>query len=168
VQLRDPQTGQRFDPSPAPDGPLRFRSPPAPTSAVPDPTYTVFSFINCTKYPPSLDFLLMTLGPTLLLLAFFDRPLGPLGRWLVVYGRVPLFYYLLHLPLIMAVAAGIYYYGHAQGWYGSIEETRAKGMGVSLEWAYVVWAAVVVILYFPCRWYADLKRRSRSAWLSYL
>src|SRR5262249_44306700 len=117
VQMYDPVSGRHFDPAPAPTNlPSQFPSPAAPPTAVPDDAYTVMSFFNCTKYPPSLDFLLMTLGPTLLLLAFFDRPLGPLGRWLVVYGRVPFFYYLLHLPVIVAFAAGIYYYGHSQGW----------------------------------------------------
>jgi uncharacterized membrane protein len=168
VQLRDPDTGEHFDPSPAPNVPSQFPSPKAPPTAVPDPAYTAMSFVNCTKYPPSLDFLLMTLGPTLLLLAFFDRPPGLVAGRLVVFGRVPFFFYLLHLPLIVAFAAGVYTYGHAQGWYASLEDARKTGLGVSLGGAYAVWAAVIVLLYFPCRWYADVKRRSRSALLSYL
>jgi uncharacterized membrane protein len=168
VQLRDPATGQHFDMSQPPDVPAQFKSPPPTPGAVPDPIYTAMSFVNTTKYPPSLAFLLMTLGPALLLLAAFDRPLGPIAARLVVYGRVPLFYYLLHLPLIVLCAAAIYTYGHSVGWYGSYAETRPQGLGLSLPAAYACWLAVIVILYFPCRWFAGVKARSRAAWLSYL
>jgi uncharacterized membrane protein len=132
--------------------------------------FDALSFLNCEKYPPSLDYLLMTLGPALLLLAAaFAVPPGPLGRILITFGRVPLFYYLLHLPLIFAAAYLAYLVGHWQGAYGSLESfLRAGGLRLPLWQVYLVWLAVVVILYFPCRWYADLKRRSRSVWLSYL
>jgi uncharacterized membrane protein len=77
--------------------------------------FTVFSFLDCQKYPPSLLFDLMTLGPALLALGLFDRPLGPLSWPLVIFGRVPLFYYLLHVPLIhlMAIAFALVKYGYA-------------------------------------------------------
>jgi uncharacterized membrane protein len=168
VQLRDPASGKHFDTSQPPDMPLRFKSPPPTPGAVPDAVYTAMSVVNTTKYPPSLAFLLMTLGPAMLLLAAFDRPLGPIAGKLVVFGRVPLFYYLLHLPLIVLCAGAIYTYGHSIGWYGAYFETREQGLGLSLPAAYGCWLAVIVILYFPCRWFAAVKARSRAAWLSYL
>lgn len=169
VQFRDPDTGERFDPSPQPAGTLaQFESPSVPAGAVTDRLYTCMSFLNTTKYPPSLDYLLMTLGPALLLLVAFDRPLGAWARPLVVFGRVPLFFYVLHLPLIVACTAAVYAYGHSIAWYGSLDEARQTGLGLSLWAAYVWWFVVVAILYYPCRWYAGLKLRSRSPLLSYL
>src|SRR5262249_26057891 len=82
---------------------------PSPWSAQPSSLFTFFSFINCSKYPPSLLFLLMTLGPALLALALFDRLAGPLSRVFVTFGRAPLFFYLLHLPVIHLVALGLAY-----------------------------------------------------------
>ena len=79
-----------------------------------DPLFTVFSFCHCHKYPPSLAYLLMTIGPAIMLLAIFERGVGWLGKFLVVYGRVPLFYYVLHLLLIHAIVFGITYYRHDQ------------------------------------------------------
>src|SRR5262249_13750197 len=127
------------------------------------------SFLNCEKYPPSLDYLLMTLGPALLMLAAADRPLGRLGRAIVTFGRVPLFYYLLHIALIVPAAALLYWIGHSAGWYpGLVEFKHNGGLKLPLWEVYLLWIAALVILYFPCRWYADVKARSRSVWLSYL
>lgn len=167
VQVHDPDTGTRFDPS----QPEKLRAPQQAKlspAAVPDPIYTAMSFVNTTKYPPSLAFLLMTLGPALLLLAALDRPLGPVSKKLVIYGRVPFFYYILHLPLIALCAGAVYVVGSTRGWYGPPGEVRSQGLGISLPAAYLWWLAVIVILYFPCRWFAGVKARSRSAWLSYL
>jgi uncharacterized membrane protein len=169
VQLHDPTTGKHYDPSEAPASTLaQFQSPPPPPGSVPDRLYTVMSFVNTTKYPPSLDFLLMTLGTALLLLAAFDRPLGAWAHPLIVFGRVPLFFYVLHLPLIVGCAALVYAYGHRIGWYESLDEARKTGLGVPLWGAYLWWLAVVAILYFPCRWYAGVKARSRNPLLNYL
>jgi uncharacterized membrane protein len=129
------------------------------------PASTVMSFLNCEKYPPSLDYLLMTLGPALLLLAAFDRPPGVLGRPLVTIGRVPLFFYFLHLPLIVASAAVVLVLTDDRPWQKVME---TGGLKVPLWGVYLVWIAVVFVLYWPCRWFAGVKQRNPSVWLSYL
>jgi uncharacterized membrane protein len=121
-------------------------------------TRFVLDFLNCTKYPPSLEYLLMTLGPALLVLAALD---GRSGGPIAIFGRVPLFYYVLHLYLIHASRMAVYL---IQKWAGS-EPSHGWGLPV----VYAVWIAIVVALYFPCRWYAGFKARRRDlAWLSYL
>jgi uncharacterized membrane protein len=168
VQIHDPDTETRYDPSQPEE--MRVRQQAKLTSAaVPNPLYTVMSFVNTTKYPPSLDFLLMTLGPAHLILAALDRPLGPVAEKLVVYGRVPFFYYAVHLSLIGVCAGTVYAVGYARGWWDApFQEVRLRGMGLSLAAAYCWWLVVVVVLYYPCRWFAGVKARSRAAWLSYL
>lgn len=130
---------------------------------------TVGSFLDCTKYPPSLDYLLMTLGPTLLVLAALDRGTPAWLRPMTVFGRVPLFYYLLHLPLIHGLAVGVNLvrFGRADWLYGTTPGKAPPEAGFSLPWVLLTWAIVVVALYPACRWFADLKRRRRDAWLSY-
>ena len=133
------------------------------------PLFTFLSFINTQKYPASLLFLLMTLGPSIALLPLLERNLGKAGKVLAVYGRVPLFYYVLHLYFIhaLAVAAGLLQgfplkrllVGH---W------VFPKKYGFDLPVVYGVWGMVVAILYPACSWFAGLKQRSRSRWLSYL
>jgi uncharacterized membrane protein len=135
---------------------------------------TLFSFLNCTKYPPSLDYLLMTLGPAIAALALFDRPPGPVGRFFQTYGRVPLFFYLLHLPLIhgLAVLLDLVRYGWSpyasQAFYGVDLKLLPPGYGFGLPVIYLLWLGVVLALYPACRWFAGVKRRRRDAWLSYL
>lgn len=119
----------------------------------------------------ALLFLLMTLGPALVLLAALDRPPGALGRALGVYGRVPLFYYVLHLPLIHALAVGASYArsGEAAGLFTSFSmAVHPPGYGYGLPVVYLVWIAVVLALFVPCRWFAGVKQRRRDPWLSYL
>jgi uncharacterized membrane protein len=144
---------------------------PQPWSPQPTDLFTAFSFVNCTKYPPSLLFVLMTLGPALLALAYFDREPGPLGRFLVTFGRVPLFYYLLHLPLIhgLAVALSWVEYGTVDFWFQAPFGPRRfpENYGYSLPVVYLLWGVVVLLLYPACRWFAGVKRRRREGWLSY-
>jgi uncharacterized membrane protein len=130
--------------------------------------YTFLSFINCAKYPPSLLFLLMTLGPAIALLPLFERARGALARFLIVYGRVPLFYYLLHFYLlhILAVVFAIARYGKQASTFSALG--LPPGYGYPLWVVYLVWASAVLALYFPCRAWARLKQRRPSAWLSYL
>jgi uncharacterized membrane protein len=138
-------------------------------------TATVLSFLNANKYPPSLLYLLMTLGPALLLLALLDRGTP---RWLQpahVLGRVPLFYFLIHLPLIhaLAVVACLVRYGSAHWMFESptldrYPFTAPPGWGFSLPVVYLFWILVVVALYPLCVWFARVKRQRSDAWLSYL
>ena len=141
---------------------------PGPWSAQRDALYTALSFLNCQKYPPSLLFLLMTLGPSLLMLAFLERGVSRLARPLVVFGRVPLFYYIAHLLVIDVLTVGL-----AVARYGRrAPELFAQGppadYGYGLPIVYLVWIAVVAGLYPVCRWFAAVKARRRSRWLSYV
>lgn len=138
-------------------------------------TLTIISFFNTLKYPPSLQYLLMTLGPALTLLALFDgmKAERGLGRILLVYGRVPLFFYVLHLYLIhlLAIAAGLLTHQPTGFlWHGGMFVLGIPpGYGHGLPFIYGIWALVLLILYLPCRWYMEFKRQHRDwPWLSYL
>jgi uncharacterized membrane protein len=136
--------------------------------------FTLFSFLNCTKYPASLLYLLMTLGPAIFALGLFDRPLGPLARPIITFGRVPLFFYLLHIPLIHGVAVLCDYlrFGWSpqatDGPWAVQPDLVPSDYGISLPMVYLVWVGVLLVLYWPCKWFAEVKRRRRDAWLSYL
>ena len=136
---------------------------------------TVVSFLNVTKYPPSLLFLLMTLGPALLLLRALDRGTPPLLRPAQIFGQVPLFYFVLHLTLIHLLAVALCYaWNGSAHWMfespdlGAYPFTTPPGWGVPLPWTYAIWVAIVAMLYPVCAWYAAVKRRYRGPWLSYL
>src|SRR5580698_3015688 len=136
--------------------------------------FTVLSFLKTNKYPPSLLFLLMTLGPALLFLWAVD---ARTPQWLqpaLIVGKVPMFYYLLHIPLIHLLAVAVCYarYGHVHWMFESptlrqFPITLPPGWGYSLPIVYLVWAVVVLTLYPLCRWFADLKGDRSDAWLSY-
>src|SRR5262249_32297410 len=132
---------------------------------------TLMSFLNCQKYPPSLLFLLMTLGPAILCLAIFDYQIGPLARFFVVFGRVPLFYYIIHWFCIkgLAIVLAFHRYGRADWMYGAGNPALAPAdYGYSLGTVYAIWACLVLSLWLPCYWYSEAKRRSNSWLLSYL
>jgi uncharacterized membrane protein len=136
---------------------------------------TVVSFLNATKYPPSLLFLLMTLGPALLILRALDGNAPRLLRPALVFGRVPLFYFVLHLPLIHLLAVIVCYAQNgAVHWMfespnlGAYPFTAPPGWGLSLPEIYLLWVLVVVMLYPACRWFAAVRQRRTDAWLSYL
>jgi uncharacterized membrane protein len=137
-----------------------------------NPLLTTLSFINCEKYPPSLDYLLMTLGPALIALALFDREPGWWGRRVSIFGRVPLFFYLLHLPVIhgLACAASYLSYREVLLWLRSPPQFASGPYcyGYNLPFVYVTWILVLLIMYLPCVWFAEKKRHDRSGWLSYL
>lgn len=131
--------------------------------------WTILSFLNTEKYPPSLCFLLMTVGPGVLFLALFDKASGPIARFFVTIGRVPLFFYLLHIYVchIAAILVGVLQGFHASAMSQSFRELP-QGFGVGLPAVYAAWGIIVGLLYFPCRWFAEYKRTHRQAWLSYL
>ncbi|HUR32313.1 MAG TPA: heparan-alpha-glucosaminide N-acetyltransferase domain-containing protein [Vicinamibacterales bacterium] len=136
--------------------------------------FTVLSFLNTTKYPPSLQFLLMTLGPALLLLAAADRGIPRLLRPALVIGRVPLFYYVGHFLLLHLLAVAVCWarYGSAHWMFESPDLahypfTAPPGWGFSLPVVYAVWAGVVLAMYPFTQWFGRLKQRRHEAWLSY-
>jgi uncharacterized membrane protein len=141
------------------------------------PTFimTVVAFLDVQKYPFALQYLLMTLGPGILMLWLFDAfetARYSLARALVLFGRVPLFYYLLHIYLIH-LAACVVAYAAGQPWEwlfhgGFMVQRPPQGYGHGLVFVYAAWIAVNVVLYFPCRWFAEYKRRNNSPWLSYI
>jgi uncharacterized membrane protein len=139
------------------------------------PLLTIASFLNCTKYPPSLLYLLMTIGPGIFILGLLERVRLTAANPLVVFGRVPLFYYLLHLPLIhcIAILLGWFRYGrvdfmlHNPPSLGGPAQEFPTDYGYNLAIVYVIWIGVVVALYPACRWFADVKQRNGSKVLSY-
>jgi uncharacterized membrane protein len=146
-----------------------------PWHVQPTLSLTVISFLNVEKYPPALDYLLMTLGPALILLGLLDGTKAErgLGRILVVYGRVPMFYYVLHLYLIhmIAIVAALAFRQPAAWlWHGAIFLLPTPfGYGHGLPFIYGMWILAVAILYLPCLWYMQFKARHRDwNWLSYL
>jgi uncharacterized membrane protein len=145
---------------------------PRPWSPQRSAAFTVLSFLNTTKYPPSLLYLLMTVGPALFFLWAVD---AGTPRWLrpaLIIGKVPMFYYLLHIPLIHLLAAAVCYarYGQAHWMFDSADGwpvSPPPGWGYSLPVIYLVWACVVLALFPLCRWFAGVKQRRRDPWLSY-
>jgi uncharacterized membrane protein len=147
---------------------------PRPWTAQASPVATLFSFLACNKYPPSLAYLLMTLGPAIALLGLIDGAAPRWARPLVTFGRVPFFYYVTHVPLLhgFAVLLGAVLLGSA-GASAFIHKVALPSdvsarFGFSLPIVYLMWALVVLALYPLCRWFAGVKARSRARWLSYL
>lgn len=134
---------------------------------------TIILFLDTEKYPASLQFLLMTIGPGLLLLAALDgRSITHVQRLLRVFGRAPLFFYVLHLYVIHLLAIAVaWLMNQPYGWLlhgGFWSNERPESYGYDLPMVYVYWAIVVALLYFPCRGYMALKQRNRHWALSYL
>lgn len=136
------------------------------------PLLNLVAFFDTSKYPPSLQFLLMTLGPALMALPWLDRVNAERGlaRVLQVFGRVPLFYYVLHLFLIHTLAILVANAVHQpSGWLrgGPMMLFPPEHYGHGLPFIYAMWATVVVLLYLPCKWFMEYKRRHSDWWLSY-
>jgi len=145
-----------------------------PWSIQPTLSLTVVSFFDVLKYPPSLDYLLITLGPSLMLLGLLDNAeaRSGLSRVLLVFGRVPLFYYILHLYLLNILARMVALAFHQPIFYGTVIADfaqRPAGYGHDLPFIYAMWVLALGILYVPCRWFMEFRSRHRDwAWLSYL
>jgi uncharacterized membrane protein len=138
------------------------------------PMPAMFAFLNTTKYPASLCFLLMTLGPIITLIPLIEGFGGALARGISLFGRVPFFYYMLHIPLIHALALVVskIRLGFVSPWLfanhpmGNPEPP--EGYVWSLPLLYLVWGIAIVVLYFACRWFAAVKARRDDWWLQYL
>jgi uncharacterized membrane protein len=141
---------------------------PAPAHAPP----ALFRLLNQQKYPASQLFLLMTLGPTIALLPLAERARGWIAQVLTTFGRVPMFYYLLHIPMIHLAALFVTFLREGRihpEWYATAPYTflpPPNRWGLPL--LYLVWAIVVAILYFLCRWFAGVKARGGHRWLRYI
>jgi uncharacterized membrane protein len=148
---------------------------PAPWSQQSSPFYTFLSFIKATKYPPSLLYALMTLGPALLFLAFAENISNAISKIISVYGRVPMFYYVLHIffiHILTMIAAELFTGFSWKVWL--LQEPlwfteTLKGYGFSLGIVYLVWLTIVIALYPLCKWYDRYKQNHKEKrWLSYL
>lgn len=146
---------------------------PALWSTQKNAVFTFLSFMNVTKYPPSLLFCLVTLGIMFLLLAFAEEFQNYIKKVTLIYGKVPLFYFVVHfyvihiLTLIMLFAQGFNWsqFEFASGTFG-----RPKGAesGLPLGTIYLIWICVVVILYKPCQWFGKYKAENQHWWLKYI
>ncbi len=145
-----------------------------PWSTQKDFTYTVLSFLNCQKYPPSLMFTMMTIGPLLIFLSVLERVNTSFLQPLEVYGRVPMLYYILHF-LLLHTGGLIYYMIHTGKSFSEIDfhNNASFGgitpeLGHSLLAVYTAWLVVVIILYPVCAWYSNLKKKEYRWWFSYV
>ncbi len=149
---------------------------PRPWAVQDSPVMTVLSFLNCTKYPASLSFLLMTLGPAITILGLLERARPGDRHPLLVFGRTPLLYFVLHIPLAHAIAMAMtaWRYGNTPFLWmpppslGSPRQLFPADYGWDLWVTYVVTAVVVAALYPICLWFSRLRARRRDWWLSYL
>ncbi|MDB4875313.1 MAG: hypothetical protein JWM41_1759 [Gemmatimonadetes bacterium] len=148
---------------------------PRPWSVQGTSMFTVLSYLNVTKQPPSLFFVLMTIGPGLLFLAAFDSYTPRLLRPVVTIGRVPMFYFVAHvlvIHLIATVEAAIRYHSVAMVTQSPTPDqfpfAQPPGWPASLPWVYAAWILAVLLLYPCCKWYARYKATHTAVWLSYL
>ncbi len=146
----------------------------APWSVQKNMTYTILSFFNVTKYPPSLLYLLITIGPALLFLYLIENTKNKITNFFIVFGRVPLFYYFLHVFVIHLFAIiGILIFGG--NWQDMIltadvfKNAKLINYGYSLLVVYLVWIGIIILLYPMCKKYMIYKLNNKEKWwLSYL
>jgi uncharacterized membrane protein len=139
--------------------------------------FTLLSFVDTVKYPPSLLYMCMTIGPAILFIAWWGNVKNGVTKFIAVYGRVPFFYYVLHFFLIhLLCTAAFFARGHsfAQGIHSTSEGPLPPfnfvipGEGYSLGIVYLVWIFVFVSLYPLCKWFSEYKQKHKQWWLSYL
>jgi len=153
---------------------LNLYGDPVAWSAQSSRLFTLLSFLRCTKYPPSLDFLLMTLGPALVALGLLESVTLARTNPVLAFGRVPLFFFVVHLYLIHAlvVVLGLLRYGTGRFLFNPLPSMGGPayppGYGYPLWVCYVAWLGLILALYPLCRWFASMKQRRRDWWLSYL
>ncbi|RYU90665.1 DUF1624 domain-containing protein [Mucilaginibacter terrigena] len=145
---------------------------PAPWSVQKNGVFTLMSFLSISKYPPSLLFVCLTLSGALLILALTEKSAGKLAGFFKVYGSVPFFYYVLHFYLIRVITIVVFF---LQGFKPSQIVTpnnpflfTPPGFGFSIGWIYLIWLAIILSLYYPCRWFSNYKKTHTQWWLSYL
>ncbi len=142
---------------------------PAPWAVQRNAAHTLLSFINARKQTPSLLFMLMTLGPILVLLAFAEGVSNRITRFFIVYGNVPYFYFILHLTLLRVInVAGVILAGIPLDFQKPSPVWAAPGFGIPLWGVYLCWLGIIVLMYFPCRWYGRYKQTHTHWWLSYI
>ncbi len=131
--------------------------------------FTIMSFLNTEKYPPSLLFLLMTLGPSILLMPWMDKMTGKVGDFLQVYGKTPFLFYVLHLPLVHISSYILYYlyYTTDESSFRSHSSWAATYEPSMLRW-YLMTAFFVLLFYYPCKWFGEYRRTHNQWWLSYI
>ena len=133
---------------------------------------TALSFFNVSKYPPSLLFTLMTVGPVLVFLSLTENTHNRFTRFVSVYGKVPFFYFLVHFLLIHSLSA-IAVLSSGYTWQQAVDpklffKFRPVDFGYDLFWVYLIWISVVLSLYLPCKWFGNYKVQQKKWWLSYL
>lgn len=146
---------------------LNLYGDPVPWTVQRTPLLSALSFLSCEKYPPSLAFLLMTLGPALLLLAHAPKRLKA-SRFLLVFGQVPLLFYLLHLLVLRYSAIPVAWLRHGANAFRLPPQGTAGSPELPLVFSFVAWIVALTLLYPLCRRYAERKAQQKSAWLSYL
>ena len=145
---------------------------PSPWSVQKDGVYTLLSFLKTTKYPCSLQYLCMTLGPSLIILSLLESVKNKFTNILIIYGRVPFFYYVVHLFLIHAIGVVIFFAtGHGSN---EIVDTQTPFLfrplhyGFDLPVVYAIWLFTIVVLYWPCKWFNNYRSSHNQWWLSYV
>lgn len=144
-----------------------------PWTSQKDAVFTFLSFMNVSKYPPSLVFCLVTLGIMFLFLAFSERLNSTLKNILSVYGKVPLFYFIVHFYLIHIITLVVLWcqgfhfsqFEFASGTFGRPKDVES---GLALWGVYLIWIVVVAVLYKPCQWYGQYKATHKNWWLKYI
>lgn len=146
---------------------------PVPWSTQKSFVFTLLSFFNLTKYPPSLLFSLITLGIMFLLITITPKINEKVKNILIIFGKVPLFYFIVHfylihlITLVVLFAQGFHWdqFSFASGTFGRPQNVES---GLTLGWVYIVWLMVIFLMYFPSKWYAGYKAKHKYFWLKYI